>query len=139
MESYDIAWYFEEGAKKSAVLLDDANFCKDTFPLFDPLKKEINQALSENEKLGYTYPGGNKELIALIVEHESYKEKIQFQPENVVVHGGGCTGAIDNIFRVLSKLYIKGNKHNIIIPVPTYLEISRSASYNRLNVDYVKT
>src|SRR3989338_802034 len=136
MESYDIAWYFEEGAKKSAVLLDDANFCKDTFPLFDPLKKEINQALSENEKLGYTYPGGNKELIALISEHESYKENITLTPENIVVHSGGCTGAIDNIFRTLFRL---STKVDILFPIPTYPEIVRSALYNQLNVVPVKT
>lgn len=137
--NYDMAWYFEKGLEKSAELLDDSNFCRDTFPIINSLEKELPNSIFKEAELGYSYPGGKKSLRSLIAEHESYLEETPIHTENIIVHGGGCTGAIDNIFRTISKKCSKKRKLNVIIPVPVYPEIIKSVRYNGFNPIYLKT
>ncbi len=137
---HDMAWYFDRGLERGAVLLDGANLSKDAFPLFDAYKQELYLiAEGKGLELGYSAPGGQSELRRLIAQHQSYLEERSFTKDNVVVNSGGCSGTFDNLFRVLKSESIGTDREEIIIPVPFYSEIGKSVLFNRLKPVFVET
>lgn len=137
---HDMSWYFDRGIEKGALLLDGANLNKNAFPLFSAYSQELRLiALGEGEELGYSYPGGKNRLRTLIAEHESVLEHHQFQKEDVIVNAGGCSGTFDNIFRIIKSESGSSGRDEIIIPIPFYPEIAKSALFNGLKPVYVTT
>jgi|GEM_PF-2334799 len=133
MPEKDMTWYFDRGLERGALLLDGANLDKGAFPLFSAYKDELAEIAAERgPELGYSYPGGKKELRQLIAERESALEGVPLGPESVVVNSGGCSGTFDNLFRVLSRRARTDGRSKMIVPTPTYPEIIKSLKYNGL-------
>lgn len=140
LPEFDVAWYFDRGLERSAFLLDESNYSREAFPLFKALANELEEIARGNGlELGYSYPGGKRELRRLIAEHESFLEGASILPDQVVVHSGGCSGAFDNLFRVLSKRAKSDGKVNLLVPLPAYPEIAKSIRYNHLSFVPVQT
>jgi aspartate/methionine/tyrosine aminotransferase len=132
MEKKSMAWYFDIGIERGALLLDASNLDWFEFPLYDCVRKEIYRTLedpSEDMDWGYSYPGGKKNLRKLIAIHESYLEKAKITEEDVIVVGNGVTGVFNFISQFLLKESQTNHKNQIIYPVPAYAGLMKSIEY----------
>lgn len=136
-----MSWYFDRGLERNALLLDASNLDWFTFPLFDNVRKEIYRTLeeqSEDMDWGYSYPGGKKKLRELIATHESFIEKTEIEPEDVIVGGNGVTGVLNFISQYLKKESLLLDKEDILYPVPAYAGLMKSLEYYNLNPVIIK-
>ncbi len=135
----DMSNYFEIADKRKAIMLDASNCDRTIFPMMSFIKDGLETIINETTEIGYDEPCGNYTLRNLIAIYESHIEKTKIYANDIIINHGGVTGSFDNVFRYISKESIKTGKDEIIIPVPCYPEISRSAIYNNLNVTYLQT
>ena len=124
--------YFEYARKNGAVMLDCANFCPNQFPLMTHQRQILERITAGDFELGYDTPGGTKSLRSLIAEYENEYDNLEITHDNVVVNPGGVTGSLDNFFRYLKRNSKQTGKTEVLVPVPAYSEILRSAWYNDL-------
>lgn len=133
----DMSNYFEIAEQQGGVLLDASNFPLDVYPIMTHVRNTFMDIAQGKFELGYDNPGGSYTLRELIADHESHLEGISLNRSNVAVSSGGVTGAFDNIFRYLARIYESSSE--VIIPIPAYPEIERAVSYNGLTPVRVDT
>ena len=131
-EKLTMSEYFDIGLERGALLMDASNLDWWEFPLFSNIKKEIYRTLEDpNEDMdwGYSYPGGKSRLRELIAEHESFIERKEIKPEEVIVGGNGTTGTLNFIAQIISREYNFAQDIEFIYPVPAYAGLMKSMSF----------
>jgi len=131
--------YFEVAERRGAVLLDASNYDEKDFPPAEHVREILERAGRGGIAFGYDDPAGSYGLRERISAHESEIEGSPIGIECVSVNTGGATGTIDGIFRVLAKKGAENGRMEIVIPVPAYPEIERTAIYNGLVPVKVRT
>jgi aspartate/methionine/tyrosine aminotransferase len=135
--NYSMAWYFDYAIERGAYLLDGSNLDNRVFPLYSVLRDElINIANGKCMELGYSYPGGKNELKELIALNESIIESTSIDKNEIVVHSGGATGALNNVFSCIKE---KDLRRDIIVPTPVYPGILDIIKHNKLNPILIET
>lgn len=140
-KDYTMSWYFDRGLERNAELLDGSNLNWNEFPLYSCLKNELKRIEEGQEyiDIGYSYPGGSKELRSLISKHESFLEKTEILPQDVIINGGGATGVLNHIAQFIKNNGKNTGKTEIILSIPFYGGILKALEYHGLKVIYVNT
>lgn len=122
-EKFTMSDYFDIAIESGALLLDASNFDWFDIPLLRHIRKEIYRTLedeTEDMDWGYATPGGKTYLKEQIALHESFIEKCEIAPDDIIVSAGGTTGAFNLVIQAL--VMLNGFKTGIkaIYPIPSY-------------------
>ncbi len=131
-EKLTMSEYFDIGLARHALLMDASNLDWWEFPLFPSIRREIYRTLEDsNEDMdwGYSYPGGKSCLRKLIAVHESFIEREEIKPEEVIVGGNGTTGTLNFIAQVIAREYKFAQDIEFIYPVPAYAGLMKSMTF----------